>query len=285
MNWRNSAEGALDERVLRNVLASRARKIMLLGGSDAGKTTLVEALSDIVSRRGRAGILDLDMGQSHIGPPTTLAWGLLEGGFKSWERIKAEEIYFTGALSPPGNMLPSIAGARLLMDNALSRCQKLIIDTTGLITGPLGRLYKQYKIDLLRPDVILAVQNKDELEHIIAPYALMRRPVVIRLDASPLARAKSIPFRTEHRAMLFRAYFKNSRVIEIDTGRCGVRYTREDDSEGLIGRLISFRDRMGKDICLGIIEKAVEGKLLVRSPLRAGTGYACIVIGRTAVEL
>lgn len=285
MNRPAKAEMALDERVLKKVSARSARKIMLLGGSDAGKTTLAEALSDILSRKGRTGILDLDMGQSHIGPPTTLAWGLLEGGFKSWERIKAEEIYFTGALSPPGNMLPSIAGARLLMDNALARCSKLIIDTTGLISGPLGRLYKQYKVDLLRPDVILAVQETGELEHIISPYRLMRRPVIVRLPASPLAMAKGIPMRTGHREALFRAYFGGARSFEVDTYSCGVRYTREDDSATLEGRLISFRDRMDKDICLGIIERADNGKLIVRSPLKAGVEYSCIVIGRASVEL
>lgn len=275
----------LPQAVAKAVLSSRARSIMLLGGADAGKTTLAEHLADLLSKKGRVGILDLDMGQSHIGPPTTLGWGLLEGGFSSWEKIKAEEIYFTGALSPPGNMLPSIAGAKLLMESAIKKCPKLIIDTTGLIAGPLGRIYKQYKIDLLKPDLILAVQTKDELEHIIGPYALMKRPRIMRLKASPLAIGKGITRRTEHRSERFGAYFKDSRLFEVDLNCVGVRYTRDDDDE-LEGRLVSFRDGSGRDICLGVIEKAKadEGLLLVRSPLKAGTGYACIIIGMATAE-
>lgn len=274
----------LESSIVRAVASRRVKSVMLIGGPDAGKTTLTESLSDLLSKKGRVGILDLDMGQTHIGPPATLGWGLLEGGFKSWEKIKAEEIYFTGALSPPGNMLPSVVGARLLMDSALRRCQKLIIDTTGLVSGPLGRLYKQYKIDLLRPDVILALQAEDELEHIIEPYALMKRPVIMRLKASPLAKAKGVPHRMGHRAAMFKAYFEGSRLFEVDMNRCGVRYTRED-SDALEGRLISFRDRLGKDICLGVIEGSMpdKGLLLVRSPLKAGTEVFCIIIGRAAM--
>lgn len=279
------AKMLLDSAILKAVLSPRARSVMLLGGSDAGKTTLAESLADMLSRKGRVGILDLDMGQSHIGPPTTMAWGLVEGGFKSWERIKAQEIYFTGALSPPGNMLPSIAGARLLKESALRRCQKLIIDTTGLIGGPLGRLYKQYKIDLLRPDIVLAVQVENELEHIIGPYRLMKVPNIIRINVSPFARAKGIPLRTDYRTAIFRSYFKDARVFEVDLSRRGVRYTREHD-EPLEGRLMSFRDHMGKDICLGVIEKAdANGFLLVRSPLKAGVEYSCVIIGRATAEI
>lgn len=275
----------LEERIAEALLSPSAKSVMLLGGPDTGKTAIAAIVADILSKNGRAGVLDLDMGQSHIGPPSTIAWGLVEGGFKGWEKIRAEELYFTGALSPPGNMLPSLTGAKLLMENALTKCPKLIIDTTGLIAGPIGRLYKQYKIDLLRPDVILAVQKNGELEHIISPYALMRSPVIIRLKPSTLSRIKGIPVRSGFRAERFRAYFEGSRVFEVDMNKCGVRYTRDGGDEELEGRLLSFRDHTGSDICLGVIEKAAlaEGLLTVRSPLKPGTEYACIIIGRATV--
>lgn len=277
----------LEAGVKRAVLSDAAKKIMLVGGPDSGKTTLAETLLDLLSREGPTGILDLDMGQSHIGPPTTLAWGLVEGGFRSWADIAAEEIYFTGTLSPVGSMLPSITGARLLMDSAIERCARLVIDTTGLVAGAPGRIYKQYKIDLLRPDLVIALEYGSELEHILAPYSRMDRPAIVRLDPSPFARAKGVPVRAGHRAALFRAYFEKSRLFEVDLGAVPVRYTREEWAEGLEGRLLSFRDGAGRDICLGVIEGMGNwGRTaLVRSPLAAGTGYACVVIGRATVEM
>jgi polynucleotide 5'-kinase involved in rRNA processing len=277
----------LDERTVKALLSPNTKTVMLLGGPDAGKTALAASVAGLLSKEGRAGIVDLDMGQAHIGPPSTMAWGLLEGGFNGWERIKAEGIYFTGALSPPGSMLPSLTGARLLIDSAMSKCPKVIIDTTGLITGPIGRLYKQYKIDLLRPDIVLAVEENGELEHIISPYSLMESPVIIRLKPSPLARVKGTPLRAGFRAERFRNYFGNSRVFEVNLKKCGVRYTRDDGDDELEGRLMSFRDSSGTDICLGVIEKAdlPERLLAVRSPLKPDTRYACIIIGRATAAL
>ena len=277
----------LDERTVKTLLSPDTKTVMLLGGPDAGKTALSAVVAGLFSKKESAGIVDLDMGQAHIGPPSTMAWGILEGSFNGWEMIKAEGIYFTGALSPPGSMLPSLTGAKLLMEGALSKCPKVIIDTSGLITGPIGRLYKQYKIDLLRPDVVLAVEESGELEHIISPYSLMKSPIIIRLKPSPKARVKGVPLRTGFRAERFRNYFEDSRVFEVDLKKCGVRYTRDDGNDELEGRLMSFRDSSGTDICLGIIEKAAleKGLLTVRSPLKPDTEYACIIIGRATAAL
>jgi len=62
----------LEREIMKAILSSQARSIMIVGGADTGKTSLIEALADLLSRDSRMGILDLDMGQSHIGPPTTL---------------------------------------------------------------------------------------------------------------------------------------------------------------------------------------------------------------------
>lgn len=130
------------------------------------------------------------------------------------------------------------------------------------------------------------MQKNDELEHIISPYALLKCPIIIRLKPSALTKVKGIPLRAGFRAERFRAYFEGSRVFEVDMNRCGIRYTRANGDEELEGRLLSFRDHEGSDICLGVIERAAldEGLLTVRSPLKPGTEYACIIIGRaTAV--
>jgi len=269
------------------ILSARARSIMFIGGADTGKTTMAEAAVGLLSRKWRTGALDLDMGQSHIGPPTTLAWGVAKGGFNGWEGIKAEELYFTGSLSPPGNLLPSIAGARLLMDSALKRCEKLVIDTTGLITEPVGRIYKQYKIDILSPDIVIGIEKGDELGHILDAYRKQRRPRVIMVEASEHAVLKTVASRTEWRASKFREYFRGGRTFTVRLASVGLRYTGEVELEGLSGRLFSFRDALGRDMALGYIVGAdlKKKKLIVRSPLKKGAPVASIMIGRASVQL
>lgn len=55
---------------------------MILGGSDTGKTSLVEYIANLLVSKFKVGIVDCDMGQSHIGPPTTIAWGRVGNGLK-----------------------------------------------------------------------------------------------------------------------------------------------------------------------------------------------------------
>jgi polynucleotide 5'-hydroxyl-kinase GRC3/NOL9 len=130
-----------------------AAMILVIGGADTGKTSLIEELVDELSRESLIGIVDADIGQTHLGPPTTVAWGKVKGGFKGWDRITIEDFYFTGAISPPGNLLPLTVGTKLMADKALAGCDRVFVDTTGLVEDPVGRVLKQQKIDILAPDV------------------------------------------------------------------------------------------------------------------------------------
>jgi len=276
----------LEREIMKAILSSQARSIMIVGGADTGKTSLIEALADLLSSDNRTGILDLDMGQSHIGPPTTLGWGVVSKGFKGWERIKTAGLYFTGATSPPGNLLSSLAGARLLLDRALQRCDKVVIDTTGLISEPLGRVYKQYKIDLLSPDIVIGIERTDELGHILDAYRYQRRPKVFRVPVSQLAIQKTIIRRTDWRAQKYREYFEDVKELRIDSSSVGLRFTRDIEEYGLEGRLVSFRDNVQRDLALGYITDTglVKGRISVRTPLKKGAAYTTVIIGRAKVE-
>ncbi|MBI1912377.1 MAG: hypothetical protein HYS21_10295 [Deltaproteobacteria bacterium] len=261
--------------------------IIVIGASDSGKTTLIEGLSDMLSRHMETGIIDLDMGQSHIGAPTTMAWGRVKGGFKGWGDIKVEDLYFTGTTSPPGNLLPALVGAKKLRDKAASKCPKVIIDTTGLVSEPLGRVFKQYKIDLLSPDIIIALERDHELENILSPYKNLKKPTILRIDVPEAVKLKSRLKRFDFRAVRFRHYFENSIEIRVNIKKTGVRFTRSADEDGLIKRAVSFRDSNGDDIGIGVIEGADldNDKLIIRTPLKEGVRFAALVIGEAKIDM
>ncbi len=65
------------ERAAEAVLA-RPGVVMLLGASDSGKTTLGRILAEKLTAAGRTvGLVDGDVGQSSIGPPTTVGLAIL----------------------------------------------------------------------------------------------------------------------------------------------------------------------------------------------------------------
>lgn len=268
-----------ENAVLDGLSDESVRLIMVIGGADTGKTTLVEGLADHLSNSFPTGVADLDMGQSHIGPPATLAWGKVAGGLAKWHDIVIEDFYFTGAVSPPGNLLPALAGAKHIVDRASEECSKLVIDTTGLIAEPVGRILKEYKIELLAPDLILALERGDELEGILKHLKFRKRPVVKRLRVPKEVALKSAALRSDYRGLKFREYFRGSRTVEVSEARTGIRFTRDVAAGDLVGRIVSFRDEENRDLALGIIEGAEEGWYLVRTPLGEGARFTTLVVG------
>jgi len=68
--------------------------------------------------------------------------------------------YFVGSTGPIGRFLPLVIGTATLAREA--RAAFVIIDTTGLVHES-GRILKNYKIDAVRPDVVVALERRNEL--------------------------------------------------------------------------------------------------------------------------
>lgn len=274
----------LDDRPLaEKLLSPDTRSIMLLGEADTGKTTLAGALSSFLSKDFRTAAVDLDMGQSCIGPPTTVGWGFANKN-AAWDKISPEEIYFIGALSPPGSLVPTLVGAKRMTDGALQRAEKVVIDTTGLVSGEIGTILKQYKIELLCPDIVIALERYGELGEILDGFRASSKPMIWRLKAPESARTRTGLMRAAYREERFREYFARARLIEVSLNETGLRYTGGKGGE-MAGRLVSFRDSSQKDLALGIIEaKDLDGnRLIIRTPLKEDARYAAIVVGRATV--
>jgi polynucleotide 5'-hydroxyl-kinase GRC3/NOL9 len=148
---------------------------MVLGDTDAGKTTFARYLFLELCRLGRrAAYLDGDVGQNTLGLPTTMTVALCDqGGMPDFPPAGLRAIFFVGAVSPRGHMLPMVVGAHKLQTWA--HCQGaevIVMDTTGMIDPTVGGgALKQWKIELLQPTALFALARGAELEHMPWPVA------------------------------------------------------------------------------------------------------------------
>lgn len=181
----------LDFFWMKKITDPQQRIIMVIGAPDLGKTTVVWSIGKSLRGLYETAIVDLDMGQSHIGPPTTIAWAKLKEHNEEWSDMELRDLYFTGTVTPFGSLLPAITGAKLITERAVDSAEKVIIDTTGLISEPVGRILKLYKIDLIMPDIVLAIESSGELSHIIDPLRFNQRPEIIRIPAPSETRIKT----------------------------------------------------------------------------------------------
>ena len=189
---------------------------VLLGASDSGKTTLARWLERTLTAAGRrVALLDGDIGQSTIGPPATV--GLAFATPDSTDpNLSLTALRFIGAVSPADQMLPLVAALKQLAEKATAMgAEILLVDTTGLILGPVGRRLKFHKIDLLAPRHLIALQRDDELEPVLRLFDSRKATVIHRLPVSPHVTPRSLQARQAYRAQRFFEYFQASSSVEL----------------------------------------------------------------------
>ena len=97
----------------------QARTILLLGATDTGKTTFLTWLANILLvQERRIAIVDADVGQSSLGPPTTIGLSVVTEPFQRLQELPPATLYFVGATSPRGHLVPMIVGTKRLVDCA-----------------------------------------------------------------------------------------------------------------------------------------------------------------------
>jgi polynucleotide 5'-hydroxyl-kinase GRC3/NOL9 len=192
-----------------------ARTILLLGGTDTGKTTFLTWLANnLLGREQRIAIVDADVGQSSLGPPTTIGLSLVAEPFERLQELPPVGLYFVGATSPRGHLLPVIVGTKRLVDRARRLgAGQVIVDTCGFIGADGGQALKHYQIDLVDPDVVVCLQRGEECEPILLALGHRQRPHVLRLRASHACRRRGIEERRRHRQRALQTYLGRTKII------------------------------------------------------------------------
>src|SRR5215218_10060673 len=158
------------DEVVQRALASRGMTL-LIGGLDSGKSTLARRIARSGMEAGlRVGYLDADVGQSTVGPPTTVGLRLCRSPEDLDPEVLAQphHVSFVGATSPQGHLLPLVVGTRLLLDRARTEgADMVVVDTTGLVSGVYGQLLKFHKVGVLQPDVVVGLERGEELQPLL----------------------------------------------------------------------------------------------------------------------
>jgi polynucleotide 5'-hydroxyl-kinase GRC3/NOL9 len=185
--------------------------VLVIGKPGLGKTSLVRYLAEHLTAEGqRVGVLSTDMGQASVGVPTCLGLGLTA----PWQEPAAS--WFIGDTTPVGNLLPTVVGAAQLARRACQRqIQTLLVDTTGLVDGPLGCVLKYHKSVAIGVDHVIALQQESELETLLAVLQRTCR-AVHRLRPTAAARDRSLAERKQYREKRYRAHFQGGVVVEFD---------------------------------------------------------------------
>jgi polynucleotide 5'-kinase involved in rRNA processing len=250
--------------------------VMLLGGIDAGKTTFAVGLVQRAADAGLpAAIVDADIGQSAVGPPTTVGLRLCTGlrDFSRSSLRAADSLSFVGALSPRGHLLPLATGTARMVDEARrAGCRLVVIDTTGYVSGIHAQVLKFHKMNLVEPDFVVAFERGGELEPLVGIAQRFTPADVLQLAVPEAVTIRTAEERVAFREEQFAAYF------ETGVSRWRVKPTvfmptlpPEFDLGLLDGLVVGMEDGKGACVGIGVLEyDAAEDMLRMVSPVSEG---------------
>lgn len=247
----------LDEAYER--LVANPGVVLLLGGVDTGKTSFgIELLRRAAHSAIPAALVDADIGQSTVGPPTTVGLKFIgTADDLTRESLRqADSLGFVGTLSPKGHLLPLVAAtAKLVARARAAECKLIVVDTTSFVSGIYGQILKFHKMDLVRPDVVAAFGRGGELEPVVGIAHRFVPAEVLDMEVPSTVGARSVEERMAYREQRFAEYFGEG------TARWRVKPTvflptlpPEFDLRLLDGLVVGMEDGDGTCVGIGVLE-------------------------------
>jgi polynucleotide 5'-hydroxyl-kinase GRC3/NOL9 len=256
-------------------IAQSGGVVMLVGGLDSGKTTMGRSVARSGLRAGRSvAFLDADLGQKSVGPPACVGLRILQGesDLEPGAVPEPDEIYFVGATSPQGQLLPLVVGTGRLLARARELGADLVVvDTSGLVSGVYGQLLKYHKVELLRPDVVIGLQRGEELDPILGIVRRFFATDVVTLSVPAEVRSTSVEERASRREEAMRRYFAHPlQRWRLKPTVFMPALPALFDQAQLDRLLVGTSDGEGRYTGIGYLEHSQEGVLRLISPVAEG---------------
>ena len=217
-DWKTAARTIIEASKTRGGLT-----VAILGAVDTGKSTFTIFLANTALQATlKVRIIDADLGQSDIGPPTTIGEYSMKHEVYDLFRETPDSLTFIGATSPAhaaGKMLTSLSE---LSKSAKAEGGLNIVNTDGWVEGEEAVQYKLNLIYAINPNFIVAVKYADELNPLLEK---IRSPDygLITIKTPTVVRRRNREERRELREQAYLKYLQNSTLRIIPYKQLKVR--------------------------------------------------------------
>jgi polynucleotide 5'-hydroxyl-kinase GRC3/NOL9 len=264
--------------------AARVRVTVIVGAGDTGKTTLAAQLASALAARGaRVAVVDADVGQAEIGPPTTVSLGAVTRPLTRLRDAERLALEFIGDTSPVRRIGHTADASGRLVRRALAGgFAHVIVDTGGLVEGALGLALKRAKLRAIDPDLVIVVQRKDESEPLLRALGAAERPAIVRLAASPAATRRTQTQRRQHRDRALEEYLRGAAAVRVPMERVDARVPRGAPPLAIVeGLLVGVEGADGETLGIARVASvdADAGSMVIATPVPPAR-IARIVPGR-----
>ena len=260
-----------------------ASSVMFVGGMDTGKTTLAMQCARAAVADGRSvGYVDADLNNSIIGPPACVGLKYFRSP-DDFDRLdQADALHFVGAISPNLLVLQQVIATAALANRASASSDLVLVDTSSVASGVTGETLKYHKAELVRPEMVVAMQRGAEMEPISGMLKRFFSTEVTSIPVDPDLIPSGPDQRAERRSAAFRAAF----APELERWRVKSTVFAPTlppalEQSRLHGMLVGVQDGDGGCLGLGRLEYD-EGALRVST--NAGEGMQGLRIGSLSID-
>lgn len=265
-------------------LVRRRGVVMLVGAPDTGKSSFARRLVTAAVSAGKtAAYVDADIDQTTTGPPACTGLKVIRDQSDLDELDRADTLRFVGSIGADPVVLQQVVATATLVDLARADADLIVVDTTGAISGIVGQSLKYHKMEVCRPDVVVALQRGAEIEPLVGMLRRFFTADVETAGVDPSLRPLSPEERRAHRAKAFAAAFAQPlhrwrvrNTVFAPTLPAGLDLSR------LHGVLVGLHDGAGSCLGLGVLEHE-EG--ILRVVTNTGDGMRGLRLGSLRIDL
>lgn len=258
---------------------------MVVGKADVGKTSFCTYLvNNLVGAKQKVAVLDGDLGQSDIGPPCTVAYAFIAKPLIELYDLKVENAFFVGVTSPSEALSKTIEGLVLMKEQILDRTTDfVIVNTDGWVEGEEAVEYKSQLAEKLEPDVILCIQQKAELEPLLAALIKFRKIVI---EPSFTVKQRSAEKRKHLREMSYAKYLRDAKVRSLPLSQLTLEEKTPQTIKRLKekGLLLGLYDAQRKFLGIGILREIDSVRKTLKVFTSVSTNPSIIVIGKVRLD-
>lgn len=244
--------------------------VIVLGDVDSGKSTLCAYLANTTLHHNlHSSIIDGDVGQADIGPPTTVSSSTISKHIFSLQELRPERSYFVGDTSPSTVPDKHVHSILRLKDKLSEENDITILNTDGWLRENQAIDHKLELLESLRPGLVLGLGPDPQLDKILEVQQYPSR----RLEASKHVLTRTREQRKKSREEAYRRFLQNSRSINLRLNKIELRafktprQERIDQKASHRGTLAGLLDNEGALLSIGRIERIEAGLARVTTPL------------------
>ena len=184
---------------------------MIVGGVDSGKTSFCAYLANqSLKEKHRVALIDADLGQSNLGPPSTISSSRITKPVLDPFDLDAENTCFVGTTSPSSTVVKVVEGIKRIKERILKRgVSVLIINTDGWIEGEDAVRFKVALVKQVKPDLVVGIQEKSELTFLLGALTETR---TLCIESPSMVRKRDRDERKLLRELGYKKYLKSARA-------------------------------------------------------------------------